>query len=194
MSYDLIFLLEEPSLKDVLEIILPKIIPDDIIYICISHEGKQDLAKSIPIKIKAFKFSPNTKFIIVHDQDSHDCKQLKSELFKICQVAGKPDAMIRIICHELESWFLGDLIAVEKGYNLESKILSKKQTNKKFRNPDQLNSAKQELRNLVNEYYPSTHSKKIAPYLSLKENKSRSFQVFINGIMQICGVSSIRDN
>lgn len=70
MSYDVIFLLEESSLKDVLEVILPKI-PDSITYICISHQGKQDLARSIPIKIKAFKFSPSTKFIIVHDQDSH---------------------------------------------------------------------------------------------------------------------------
>ena len=35
MSYDLIFLLEEPSIKNVLEVILPKLIPDDISYICI---------------------------------------------------------------------------------------------------------------------------------------------------------------
>ncbi|PHV63005.1 DUF4276 family protein [Cyanobacterium aponinum UTEX 3222] len=186
MSYDLIFLLEEPSLKDVLEIILPKIIPIGITYICISHQGKQDLAKSIPIKIKAFKFSPHTQFIIVHDQDSHDCKQLKSELVKICRIAGKEDAMIRIICHELESWFLGDLLAVEKAYNLPENTLSKKQTYKKFRNPDQLNSAKQELRNLVKEYYPGTHSKKIAPYLSLQNNKSRSFLIFLKGIMKVC--------
>lgn len=122
------------------------------------------------------------------------CKQLKSELVKLCQTAGKPDAMIRIICHELESWFLGDLKAVEKAYNLEENTLSKQQTNKKFRNPDQLNSAKQELRNLVKEYYPGTHSKKIALYLSLEKNKSRSFQVFVNGIMRVCGVSSIKGN
>jgi len=186
MSYNLIFLLEERSIENVLREILPKIIPAEISFICISHQGKQDLAKSIPTKIKAFKnFSPNTKFIIVHDQDSHDCKQLKSELLKICQAAGQPHAMIRIICHELESWFLGDLAAVEKAYNVKPNSLKKRQANKKYRNPDRLNSAKQELTDLVQEYYAGTHSKKIAIHLSLTENKSQSFQVFIQGVHKL---------
>jgi hypothetical protein len=74
MNYDIVFLLEESSIENVLEELLPKLIPPEIRYKCISHQGKQDLAKSIPIKLKAFKkSSPNTKFIIVHDQDSHDC-------------------------------------------------------------------------------------------------------------------------
>ncbi len=55
MRYDLIFLLEEPSIATVLNEILPKILPDTISFICIPHQGKQDLAKSIPTKIKAFK-------------------------------------------------------------------------------------------------------------------------------------------
>lgn len=185
MSYDLIFLLEEPSIGNVLKVILPQIIPDKISFICIPHQGKQDLAKSIPKKIKAFEFNPDTKFVIIHDQDSHNCKKLKSELLKICQNAGNPNILIRIICHELESWFLGDLVAVEKAYKLQTGSLSKKQNNSKFRDPDRLNSAKEELKKLVSEYYPGTHSRTIAPYLSLSNNKSHSFQVFINGINQI---------
>lgn len=190
MSYDLIFLLEEPSTKNVLERILPQLLPDHITYKCIPHQGKQDLTKSIPIKIKAFQFSPATKFVIVHDQDSHDCIVLKAELLKLCQDAGKPDTMIRIICHELESWFLGDLHAVEKAYELTLDSLSRKQTQKKFRNPDLLNNAKQELRKLVPAYYPGTHSKAIAPYLSLDTNKSHSFQVFCLGISKIIDEAS----
>jgi len=186
MNYNLIFLLEEPSMKNVLEEILPKIIPKQISFNCIAHQGKQDLAKSIPIKIRAFNnISPHTQFIIVHDQDSHDCQKLKAELLQICQTAGQNNPMIRIICHELESWFLGDLVAVEKAYNLKPNTLSKHQNNRKYRNPDQLNSAKQELKNLVQEYYPATHSKQIAPYLSLTDNKSKSFKVFIQGIQNV---------
>jgi hypothetical protein len=185
MSYDLIFLLEEPSMKNVLETILPKLIPEHIIYICIAHQGKQDLTKSIPKKIAAFNFKPETKFVIVHDQDSNDCLKLKADLLQLCQQAGKPDATIRIICHELESWFLGDLAAVEQAYKLKPQSLSKKQSQNKFRDPDRLNSAKEELKKLVSEYYPGTHSKAIAPYLSLTDNKSRSFQVFLDGINKI---------
>ncbi|NEO93320.1 MAG: DUF4276 family protein [Moorea sp. SIO3G5] len=190
MNYDLIFLLEERSMKNVLDQLLPKIIPDEITYLCIPHQGKQDLCKSIPNKIKAFQYSPDTRFIIVHDQNSHDCKKLKSELLEICQTAGKSNnVMIRIICHELESWFLGNLAAVEKAYNMKPNSLSKQQSKKKYRNPDQLNSAKQELKGLVKEYYPGIHSKKIAPHLSLTDNTSHSFQVFIKGIKHILEVS-----
>lgn len=186
MSYDLIFLLEEPSMDNVLNQILPRIIPDQISFICIPHQGKQDLAKSIPNKIRAFKkFSPKTQFVIVHDQDSNDCKELKSELLAICQQAGTENAMIRIVCHELESWFLGDLAAVEKAYHLKPDTLSKKQDNKKYRNPDRLSTAKQELKHLVKEYYAGTHSRAIAPHMSLTENTSQSFQVFIKGIYKI---------
>jgi Domain of unknown function (DUF4276) len=186
MSYDLIFLLEEPSIKNVLEHLLPQILPIDTSYTCIAHQGKQDLAKSIPKKLKAFKKSnPTVKFVIVHDQDSNDCKQLKAELLKICQDTGNSEVLIRIICHELESWFLGDLAAVEMAYNLKFQSIRKKQNQKKFRNPDQLNSAKQELKKLVDEYYAGTHSKKIAPHLSLTENTSCSFHIFLDGVQKL---------
>ncbi len=167
MSYNLIFLLEEPSIKNVLDHLLPQVIPAELTYICIPHQGKQDLANSIPKKIKAFEYVPTTKFIIVHDQDSHDCKELKGELLRICQPAAQTNILIRSICRELESWFLGDLAAVEKAYNLTPNTLSKQQNKQKYRDPDTLNSAKQELKKLIKdysvEYYAGTHSKAIAP-------------------------------
>jgi hypothetical protein len=196
MNYDLIFLLEEPSMQDVLEIVLPKIVPADIIFKCVSHQGKQDLAKSIPKKIKAFQnLDCHTRFIIVHDRDSHDCKVLKSELATICRNAGDPSVLIRIICQELESWFLGDLAAVETAYQLKANSLGKKQTSKKYRDPDRLNSAKQELKTLVKEYYPGTHAKKIACHLSLEEGKNRSvsFRIFLEGIAKLLKDINERD-
>ncbi len=102
MNYDIVFLLEKSSIKNVLEELLPKLIPPEISYICISHQGKQDLAKSIPIKLKAFKkSSPNTKFIIVHDQDSHDCQKLKKDLGEICQNASDAQVLIIAVCSRM---------------------------------------------------------------------------------------------
>ena len=188
MHYDLIFLLEERSAKNVIESLLPKIISDNhLTYICLEHQGKQDLAKSIPRKLKAFSHSPDTKFIVIHDQDSNDCKTLKSQLYQLCNQAGNSDVLIRIICRELESWFLGDLNAVEQAYSLKEGSLSRKQNQAKFRNPDSLNSAKQELKNLLEEYYPGVGSKKIAPHLSLKNNTSTSFQTFVSGVKKLIG-------
>lgn len=182
MSYDLIFLLEEPSTKIILDEILPKLVPETITYLCIAHQGKQDLAKSIPTKLKAFRSYPTTKFIVLHDQDSNDCKQLKSELLQLCKNAGNPNVLIRILCHELESWYLGDLVAVETAYKMKPNSLSKKQDKKKFRDPDHIGSPKDELRKIVPEYYPGTHSRAIAPHLSLTHNRSHSFQIFLKGI------------
>ena len=46
----LVFLLEEESMKHFLDGILPKILPPDVGFITVPHEGKSDLQKSVPIK------------------------------------------------------------------------------------------------------------------------------------------------
>ncbi|WP_161486040.1 hypothetical protein [Desulfotomaculum copahuensis] len=43
----IVFLLEEPSLKEFLEIFLPRILPPGVSFMAVPHEGKQDLEKSI---------------------------------------------------------------------------------------------------------------------------------------------------
>jgi hypothetical protein len=50
------------------------------------------------------------------DQDQKDCKALKKKFEKIMQKNCGCPFKIRIVCRELESWFLGDLKAVEKAY------------------------------------------------------------------------------
>lgn len=185
-SYDLVFLLEERSMKELLEVLLPRIIPETVTFKCIHHEGKQDLEKSIPRKLKAWKTAG--RFIIIRDQDSGDCVEIKKQLKNLSKKSGRCDTLIRIVCHELESWYLGDLAAVEKAFELKTGQLSKKQSNQKYRNPDQLNSAKQELKKLVTSYQPISGSRKIGQYLeinNLDKNKSYSFKMFIKGLHKI---------
>ena len=63
----LVFLVEERSMKELLEIVLPKILPGSIVKPqIIAHNGKSDLAASIPKKLKAWQ-NVDDKFIIVHD-------------------------------------------------------------------------------------------------------------------------------
>jgi hypothetical protein len=182
-DFELIFLLEEPSMKGTLEILLPKIIPSEINYKCIAHEGKQDLEKSIPRKLKAWNKS--AKFIVIRDKDSADCVIVKQKLFKLCQQGNRPDTLIRIACHELESWFLGDLAAVEKGLNLRPGKLSRLQNNQKYRNPDNIAAAKQELKKISSTYQQISSSKEIANHLNIHNNKSHSFNVFIQGLQKL---------
>jgi hypothetical protein len=98
------FLTEENSMKKFLEVFLPKINFDED-YRIVSHSGKSDLKNSIPSKIRAS--ATDSKFIILIDQDSNDCKLLKSEIENIIKAANRVNSeysyKIRIVCHELES-------------------------------------------------------------------------------------------
>ncbi|MDM8559630.1 hypothetical protein [Candidatus Parabeggiatoa sp. HSG14] len=99
-----VFLLEEDSMRETLKILLPKLLPDEITFQLLSYEGKQDLEKAIIRQLRQWQI-PQTHFVIMRDQNSDDCVKLKQRLKKLCEQAGKPNALIRIVCHELESWF-----------------------------------------------------------------------------------------
>ncbi|BAU26181.1 uncharacterized protein DUF4276 [Aneurinibacillus soli] len=177
----LMFLLEEPSTKKFLDEWLPKWLPEDIVFTTVPHEGKHDLQKSIPRKIRAMKNIPDIKFIIIHDQDSADCIELKKQLQVLCREAGCEDVLIRIACHELESWFLGDLLAVERAFN-ENGLFEKHGQKSKFREPDKLNNAAQELKKIIPSYQKVNGARKIAAYISIERNRSLSFRRLYEGI------------
>jgi len=64
---------------------------------------------------------------------------LNKKIAVLCQEAGHPNTLIRIPCHELESWFLGDLVAIDKVYGTH---LQGMQAKRKFRDPDKLGNPK----------------------------------------------------
>lgn len=177
----LVFLLEERSMKVFLDMLLPKIIPAGINFITIPHEGKADLRKSIPVKLKAWNI-PETKFIIVQDQDTNDCKVLKQDLLDLCSNCTK-EVLVRIACHELEAWYWGDLKAIELAYN---KDLSKIGRKKAYRIPDEIVSPKRELQKLLPEHQQIAGAKRIAQYIDIERNCSTSFRVFVEGVKNLC--------
>ena len=61
-----------------LEVLLPRLFPD-LSFQCVPHEGKQDLEKSIPRKLKAWH-EPGVLFCVIRDNDSGDCRVLKEKL------------------------------------------------------------------------------------------------------------------
>ncbi len=93
--------------------------------------------------------------------------------------------MIRIACHELESFYLGDLQAVEQGLKINH--LARQQQNKKYRSPDRLANATEELDKLsLNNYQKVQASRDIAPFLKFDgSNRSHSFNVLISGIKNL---------
>jgi hypothetical protein len=148
---NLVCFTEEQSAKEMLQIVLPKILPDNYrLSQIITFEGKSDLDRQIEKKLKNYN-TPNTVFLILRDQDSADCIEIKERLLSKVENSGKKNvSIIRIACHELENFYLGDLLAVERAFN---KKLPQRQTSTKFRNADNLANAKQELNKITDKKY-----------------------------------------
>lgn len=185
-------LVEEPSIEEVLKVILPKILPEgwELGVNCFirRHEGKQDLQQSIPHKIRvASKKDITTGFIILQDQDSNDCHDLKAQLVNLCEQAQNGNNQVpykvRIVCHELESWYLGDMDAIEQVFPRFHAVNYRGK--KKFRQPDQCANPKQELKRIVGDYAQIATAREIAPHLDIETNTSPSFHCFISGVRQM---------
>jgi hypothetical protein len=177
--HKLVFFLEEPSAKEMLIGLVPRLLPADINPLYIVFQGKQDLDKNLRIKLSNWK-APNTFFVILRDQDFDDCKEIKERLEAICSTCNKK-VLIRIACKELESFYLGDLEAVEKGLTLNG--LAKMSRKRKFRNPDELQNPAEILREITKyKYSKVAGSRAISKHLNLANNNSHSFKVLVAGI------------
>jgi len=185
----LVCLLEEPSAKEMLQGILKNILAEDVHDYYMVFEGKQDLEKRLMKRMKFWQ-KPDSVFLVMRDKDSGDCMAIKQSLLDKVTEAGRQDiTLIRIACHELESFYLGDLAAVEKG--LELKGLSRHQHTKKFRKPDNLANASEELSKLTKKTYQKVSgSRAIAPYLKIDgSNKSHSFNILLDGLRKLSVVT-----
>jgi hypothetical protein len=179
MIEHLVFLLEEPSAQDFLSRVLLGIVPDHVHVHYMVFEGKQDLEKRLTARMKGW-IRPNTKFIVMRDEDSGDGKVIKARLRKLCETAGKKDAIIRIACRELEAFFVGDWAAVALGFN--NPALAKNARLAKYRNPDLLGSPSMEIARVIKHYQKREGARRISPHLSVERNKSNSFQVLISSV------------
>jgi len=92
MKGRIIFLLEERSMEELLNIWLPRLFkgwqPKQQ-FLCIPHEGNRDLDLSIP-KTLGHWHAPEDRFIIVRDNDNKNCSELKQNLQKLCRKKALP--------------------------------------------------------------------------------------------------------
>ncbi|MGZ4953743.1 MAG: DUF4276 family protein [Methylobacter sp.] len=178
-------MLEEPSAAEMLKGILPNLLPEGINVKFLVFEGKQDLEKQLERRLKGWQ-QPDSFFLVMRDKDGGDCLMIKQRLAeKVCASGKQASTLIRIACTELESFYLGDLSAVDQG--LEIGNLAKKQHERKYRTPDMLSNAAQELSKLTQQKYQKiAGSRAIAPFLKIDgSNKSHSFNVLLTGIRKL---------
>lgn len=172
---------EEPSMKTTLEHLLPKLGVDLATVTIIPHQGKSDLEKSIPIKLRAWQV-PDARFLILRDNDRDDCTLRKAHLAVMLLAAGKShQSKVRIVCQELEAWFLADLLALEaSGY-----LSAGKRSGFTRKDPDSITHPVHEMRKLRPGYGKGIGAAQISPHLDPDNVRSASFRNTMQAIRDL---------
>lgn len=179
----LVFMLEEQSMRVLLEGLLPRVFPE-LNFICVAHEGRSDLEKSLPRKLRSWQI-PEDKFVVVRDADSSNCKDLKEALRAVCRENRRPDTLVRIVCQELEAWYFGQPESLAAAFaNKSTKSLGKA----RYRYPDALVQPSKQLAELYPSFQKIGTARTMAAYLSHADNTSPSFRIFIEGVARVSGL------
>ena len=196
--------LEEPSAEEALKHLLPKIILKDVSYEFHTFQGRDEMLKELPKRLKGEQWIPNDwRIIVLIDEDRRDCHELKAYLEKAAHDAGfvtkssaipNEDFQVvnRIAIEELEAWFFGDIEALRAAY---PKIPKNLQSKARFRNPDAIQGGTYEaLRDLLiqKKYFRGRIPKlmvaqNIAQHMEPSRNILKSFQVFVEGLKACVG-------
>jgi hypothetical protein len=195
----LIVFVEEQSAEAALGQILPKLL-GDVEFKIHPFQGKMDLLKKLPCRLKAYSaWLPETWAILVLvDLDNGDCQDLKIRLEEMAAKAGlrskgvvgegrRFQVVHRIAIEELEAWFFGDWLAVQLAYPRALPTIPEKL---KYRDPDAIAGGTWEAleRILKKANYCRTGLRKIelarevARHMDPKRNTSRSFQAFASAV------------
>lgn len=169
-------------MADLLNVLLPRLFPS-FAFRCIEHEGKQDLEKSVAKKLRAWH-EPGVRFVVMRDQDAADCRVVKARLKALCEQGGHSDALVRLVCRELEAWYLGDVESLVGAYPESASVLRKELGKKRFRDPDAVVGPSKVLENLIPEFNKRPGAKAMGGLLT-RDNGSRSYQVFLEGVERL---------
>ena len=203
------FLLEERSAEVALKLIIPKILSNDVGRDFHSFQGQQDLLGKLPTLLKGYKsrITNDWRIMVLIDEDRKDCFQLKAQLEGIAHDAGfvtkssAPPAgdfqvVNRLAIEELEAWFFGDIEALQAAYPNVSRNL---QCQDRYRDPDAITGGTHEaLGRVLKGYHPKRFPKtkvarKIAKHMEPSRNRSKSFQVFVEGLKAYVGIGGLRN-
>lgn len=185
----LVFLLEEPSAKDLLEGLLPRILPDNVHVYYLVFEGKQDLERQMTRRLSGW-LQPNSVFVVLRDQDAAHCVAVKERLVERVVESRRTNVLVRVACRELESWVLGDWEAVSVAFERpQLKAQSRKEA---YRDPDQLTRPVDELRKFIPEYQKRDGARRVGRLLDPGRNQSTSFRFFCAGLRRLLDAAGDR--
>ena len=194
-------LTEEQSAKAALDLLLPKILPQTVTFRVSNFNGKSDLMKKLPDRLRAYARRirrEELRICVLVDEDRQDCRLLKRRLEEVAKQAGLVTKSVsvgrtfnllnRIAVEELEAWFFGDPDAMRCAYPLLSRNFEKSAT---YRRPDDIKGGTAEaLERLLRRHryvmgnLPKVQvARNIAEWMDPSKNCSPSFCQFRDGIL-----------
>lgn len=196
-------LVEERSAEQALRVLLPRIIAGVEFDVRV-FQGKPDLLRKLPDRLKGYARwieSADTRLVVLVDRDDEDCLSLKAQSEQMATAAGlstissasaskRVDVANHIAVEELEAWFFGDVPALCAAYPRVPNSLGNQA---KYRDPDDIRGGTWEaLERVLQEcgYHRGGLAKvvaatEIAQYMNIDINRSRSLQVFRDGVRQL---------
>jgi hypothetical protein len=188
MTGRVVFLLEEPSMREFLGQWLPRLVPDwraGEHFLLIPHEGRSDLDRSIPIKLKAWR-EPGVRFVVVRDNDGADCLALKQRLRERCALGGR-DAVVRIVCQELEAWYMADRLALQEAF--PEAAASLRRLEKRFPDPDLCLKPSVELERALPDFQKHDAARRMGRRIVPERSRSSSCRLFARTVMALAAAS-----
>jgi len=197
------FLVEEPSAEAALQNLLPKILGHVATFNIHPHQGKPDLLRKLPALLRGYSYwlPENWRIVIFMDADDDDCLELKAQLEQVVRDAGlvtksaalpghRFQVLSRLAIEELEAWFFGDPKALKAAYPRVSATLGQRA---RYKNPDAIAGGTWEtLERLLqrSNYFPEglpkiTAAREVSRHMDPARNRSRSFQIFRQGLMDL---------
>lgn len=177
-------------MRVLLDGLLPRLFPG-LPFQCVPHEGKSDLERSIPRKLRGWR-EPGVRFAVVRDNDGGDCRALKDHLRDLCRAGRRGDALIRIACQELEAWYLGEPDALADAFGREA--LRGIGQRARYREPDAVARPSEAVERLVPEFQKVSGARRMARYVTRERNRSTSFRVFMAGIEAVAADLAARES
>ena len=191
----LLFIVEGETEEAFLSAFLPRAgIPSDH-FAVFPHDGKQGVLNNFHFLLNRWD-EPETRFIVLVDKDSRDCRDLKREILEKAREKC-PDQMerllVRIACRELEAWFLGDTAALKEAYPAaRDRKWKKLERRGKIPDSDRQPKPAKALQSLPG-FAKRDCARQMGDILGRKwaesgnGNRSASFQCFVAGVMKMLG-------
>ena len=122
--------------------------------------------------------------MIVQDQDEACCVAVKSRYLDMCVATGRPETLVRIVCRELEAWYLGDPDAMIAAFPMHRSGIERELGKPRYRYPDAISLPSNVVKRLV----PGRGKIEIARAMGQtmsQDNVSPSFRTFLGGVRRV---------